>query len=876
MRTPSVLLAGPIVFLFWCFTRICADIGIDNSRIAYDESEQATTVSCVGRDMFQGDIIPNPSPQQEGESSRQRRGLDKFLGTSRQRRAVTSFKHRYWPNAEIPYLISQMFDNKTETLIRQAISTYETHTCLRFVPRTNQTDYAFFSVGEGCCSSVGRTGGKQIVSIGTGCDTIGTILHEIGHLVGFWHEQSRPDRDEHVTINTDNMLLHDTTQFHKQSVFQINSFDQGYDYGSIMHYGAYYFTINGQKTITPNDEHEVIGQRERLSKGDILQLNIMYRCTKVGECGGTIFAMDGEIHSPNYPRPFRTDANCEWAVAGVKQNLALMLEFTDIYIPGINADGSCSNDSYIEVRDGFGKLAPLIGRYCGYVLPASIKTHSGKLWIKLHVVNQTSAFRFHANFNSVSFQYKYTEFKGDLKTPHYPLTFPRNSKIVWQISILEGFFVNLRIIELLVPESETGCRSDYLLIFDGETNTSPLITKLCRSQNNVGVVSSGNNLRLEMHSDNHVDNGVPSIFYAQYEARDMNECRINNGGCHHACMNLYGSYACGCRWGYRFTDNSSVNCTDVDECSHDDHGCPYLCVNTEGSYYCDCPEGFYKAPDGIQCIDENECDKGSPLCEHRCSNTPGGYECSCDLGYILHENNYNCIEVENCRNKYEDYEGYFFTPIIPNNNNSLDCLWHINVEQDLRISLGIEFERWENDDRCLNYITIGQGQGPGSGALTTICSIEDWPEEVDTISNSIWVQYHSEWPHTNSFLVNYFTELRGNHQQECGGTINETTTLETPGYPDFYPNKVDCIWKITGNKVSMLFENFDIEKQEDCQFDFVDIMDGDVEHPARVGRFCGSRSPPTLLRSITGEFWIKFQSDATVQGKGFRAIVNVE
>lgn len=62
----------------------------------------------------------------------------------------------------------------------------------------------FFFSGGSCFSSVGnRRMGKQELSIGTNCDRIATIEHEFLHALGFWHEQSRSDRDDYVKIMWD-------------------------------------------------------------------------------------------------------------------------------------------------------------------------------------------------------------------------------------------------------------------------------------------------------------------------------------------------------------------------------------------------------------------------------------------------------------------------------------------------------------------------------------------------------------------------------------------------------------------------------------------------------------------------------------------------
>lgn len=50
-----------------------------------------------------------------------------------------------------------------------------------------------------------RGGGPQAISIGKNCDKFGIVVHELGHVIGFWHEHTRPDRDDHVSIIRDNI-----------------------------------------------------------------------------------------------------------------------------------------------------------------------------------------------------------------------------------------------------------------------------------------------------------------------------------------------------------------------------------------------------------------------------------------------------------------------------------------------------------------------------------------------------------------------------------------------------------------------------------------------------------------------------------------------
>ena len=53
----------------------------------------------------------------------------------------------------------------------------------------------------------------KVISLGRGCVHHGIVLHEILHAAGFWHEQSRMDRDQHVKILWHNIQMGKGDQF---------------------------------------------------------------------------------------------------------------------------------------------------------------------------------------------------------------------------------------------------------------------------------------------------------------------------------------------------------------------------------------------------------------------------------------------------------------------------------------------------------------------------------------------------------------------------------------------------------------------------------------------------------------------------------------
>ncbi|XP_065124347.1 meprin A subunit alpha [Paramisgurnus dabryanus] len=209
------------------------------------------------RDLFEGDIAGDP----------------------RRNAILDETKRWIFP---IPYILTDSLDLNAKGVILQAFEMYRLKSCVDFKPYEGESSYISFTKLDGCWSFVGDLKTGQNVSIGDRCDTKAIVEHELLHALGFYHEQSRSDRDDYVKIWWDQIIPGKEHNFNKYEDDFITDLNTPYDYESIMHYRPLSFNKEPDiPTITTSipSFNNVIGQRLDFSALDLERLNRMYDCT---------------------------------------------------------------------------------------------------------------------------------------------------------------------------------------------------------------------------------------------------------------------------------------------------------------------------------------------------------------------------------------------------------------------------------------------------------------------------------------------------------------------------------------------------------------------------------------------------------------------
>lgn len=196
------------------------------------------------------------------------------------------------------------FDSNLNTLqiaaIQQAMNELEELTNVRFYNATGEPtgnpslgvnyNYITFYSSNVNNSQIGSVGGQQIINLVSFNSK--TIMHEILHALGLFHEQSRPDRDAYIDVNVANIANENRHNFDRvtQNYLTLGAFD----FNSIMLYDSYAFSINGEPTLTKKNG-SVFFDNNQLSELDRSYVNTYYIPYKRNP-SGTRILIDNQVY----------------------------------------------------------------------------------------------------------------------------------------------------------------------------------------------------------------------------------------------------------------------------------------------------------------------------------------------------------------------------------------------------------------------------------------------------------------------------------------------------------------------------------------------------------------------------------------------------
>lgn len=224
---------------------------LDGQEITYERKN--------GMIFFQGDIVLSDKQLTEG-------GTAHKGGASLYR----------WPSGKIYYTIAGNMGSINVNKINTAVSEYNNKTNTQWIPRSNQSNYVEFIFGSSNGSDgwahIGYQGGKQTISLDQYI-SVGSVIHEMGHTVGLYHEHARKDRDQYVSIQWNNIQ--------DGQAYNFNKYTSGTDIGpfninSVMMYWPNSYSKNGLPTIKRADGTNFTYNRTGFTTGDINTINAMY------------------------------------------------------------------------------------------------------------------------------------------------------------------------------------------------------------------------------------------------------------------------------------------------------------------------------------------------------------------------------------------------------------------------------------------------------------------------------------------------------------------------------------------------------------------------------------------------------------------------
>lgn len=583
-----------------------------------------------------------------------------------------------------------------------------------------------------------------------------------------------------------------------------------------------------------------------------------FQATYETVCGGVYDSPQGIFHSPNYPDPYAHSRECIYIIQ-LPPGKVVKLWFEAFDIEGWT---TCDYD-YLEIRDGISSSAPLLGIFCGVQIPDPIISTYNFLWLRFATDETVRNRGFLANYTSIDVACGgifHNETTGIIESPSHPEQYILNTTCRWIIQPMSGFVIRLTFTAFAV-EDHWNCMYDYVEIYDNTTveDEHRRMGRFCGHRLPPLLTSSDNLMYIIFHSDTSI-------------ARDGFSAQFTSFNSVHSCGGNF------------YTNMGAIQSPNYPSGYPHSRDCTWtIQVPTGKQILLNITD--FRLSDSSQCVaDYLEIRNGghvtSPLIGKFCGTTiprliPSH---SHQLWLRFVSNPYGSSPgfrltwdgtTTGCGGELISTEGVIASPgyPMPCTGRSAICRWRITVNRGNRIRLVFtDLDTSNFRPGCSLGVHIFDGSSTKAPLLGRFCG-NRIPDPILSTSNEIFVMYFC------TFLSDSRRGFRLAYSTECNAQLSGRRGLiESPNFPNPYPNFVNCSWNINtkmGNKINMSFSILNLEHHRSCQYDFVEIRENAAGNTTSIGKYCGIHDVPPLLSSQTNGVKVNFKTDFTLAHEGF-------
>ncbi|XP_072020163.1 LOW QUALITY PROTEIN: cubilin-like [Amphiura filiformis] len=574
-------------------------------------------------------------------------------------------------------------------------------------------------------------------------------------------------------------------------------------------------------------------------------------------CGGLYTELTGLFSSPLHPDTYPHGVHCVYAIQ-VEPGRVIRLMFNAF---NLESHSSCNYD-YVAIYDNSttshdGDL----GRYCGSTPPHTITTEGNLMTVVFHTDSSVAREGFTASYISLDASticggqiYSDT---GIITSPNFPQNYPHNRECVWTINADAGILVQFNFTSFSL-EGGNGCPFDYVEIRNGGFANSPLIGRYCGPTITPSTfVSHSNRMYVKFRTDGSVSRtGFRIVFDATAT------------GCGGTLTTPTGSFAspnypnpyhhnAECFWLITASEGSSIILSFAD-------------MDMEG--HSSCYYDYVKIFDGPQETD--------PLLGTYCgitlpaplTSSGSNMRIKMRTDYSVTGRGFHAAYVTSCNTRLTARSGVIASPNFPlPHPHNRDCLWIIETTAGNKINITFNNLALENHGSCVyDYVKIYDGETTSTTVLDTLCGSPN----VDGLAysstdNLMAVQFHSDGSVASAgFRASYVA-------WGCGADFTtDSGQLNSPGYPNLYGHRRECHWTIRvsyGHSIVLTIHELDVESAHECVYDALQVYSGHDTDGLQLAQVCHTQTSPQQVSTTGNEMFIRFFTDASVNGRGFNA-----